>query len=158
MFKFYLFLGLIAQLFTKGYTIEFLKQSSPQNVSAVTQFIIKNCGINTDLVQNLVLSVEPVLPQSDYTLYLSGDLSKDVTGGTSKYDVTYNFIPLSPTTNDLCTEIKNSNITCPLNVGHIQLQSKGTVPTGLSGSVTIKNQWFDLEGIRILCMSFIIKI
>jgi len=142
-----LLFGFLAQLFT-------------QNIAygAVTQFTIKNCGIDTDLVQNIILSVEPVLPQSDYTLYVSGDLSKEVTGGTSKYDVTYNFIPLSPSINDLCTEIKNSNITCPLTVGHIELQSKGTVPTGVSGSVTIKNQWFDSVGARILCMQFNIKI
>jgi len=150
MFRILSFFGLIAQLFAESY------RSS--NVSAVTQFTIKNCGIKTDLIQNLVLSVEPVLPQSDYTLYVSGDLSKEVTGGTSKYDVTYNFIPLSPTTNDLCTEINNSNITCPLKGGYIGMQSKGTVPTGLSGSVTIKNQWFDESNERILCMQFNIKI
>jgi hypothetical protein len=142
-----LLFGFLAQLFT-------------QNIAygAVTQFTIKNCGIDTDLVQNIILSVEPVLPQSDYTLYVSGDLSKEVIGGTSKYDVTYNFIPLSPTINDLCTEIKNSNITCPLKVGYIGLQSKGKVPTGLSGTVTIKNQWFDESSERILCMQFNIKI
>ncbi len=150
MFRILSFFGLITQLLAESY--------KSSNVSAVTQFTIKNCGIKTDLIQNLVLSVEPVLPQSDYTLYVSGDLSKEVTGGTSKYDVTYNFIPLSPTTNDLCTEINNSNITCPLKVGYIGLQSKGIVPTGLSGSVTIKNQWFDLDGVRILCMQFNIKI
>ena len=142
-----LLFGFLAQLFT-------------QNIAygAVTQFTIKNCGTNTDLIQNLVLSVEPVLPQIDYTLYVSGDLSEEVIGGTSKYDITYNFIPLTPTINDLCTEIKNSNITCPLKIGYIGLQSKGTVKTGLSGSVTIKNQWFNLNGVRILCMQFNIKI
>ena len=142
-----LLFGFLAQLFT-------------QNIAygAVTQFTVKNCGTNTDLIQNLFLSVEPVLPQIDYTLYISGDLSKQINDGTSKYDITYNFIPLTPTINDLCTEIKNSNITCPLNVGYIGLQSKGTVPTGLSGSITIKNQWFDSEGVRILCMQFNIKI
>lgn len=150
MFKILLFLGLITQLFANDY--------KSSNVSAVTQFTVKNCGINTDLVQNLLLSVDPTIPQTDYTLYVSGDLSKDVTGGTSKYDITYNFIPFSPTIYDLCTEIKNSNITCPLNVGHIGLQSKGTVPTGVSGTVTIKNQWFDLDGVRILCMQFNIKL
>jgi len=129
-----------------------------QSTSAVTQFTVKNCGINTDLVQNLLLSVDPVLPQTDYTLLIDGDLSKEVSGGKSEYDVTYNFIPFGPNVQDLCTELKDTNTTCPLKVGNIGIKSKGTIPTGLSGTLTIKNQWFDLTGARILCMVFSIKI
>jgi len=145
MFKI-LFFGLISSIFAK------------RNTSAVTQFTVKNCGINTDLIQNVLLSVDPILPQTDYTLSIDGDLSKEVTGGESQYDVTYNFIPFSPTIHDLCTEIKDTNTTCPLKIGNIGIQSKGTIPNGLSGSLTIKNQWFDLTGARILCMVFNIKI
>ena len=125
--------------------------------ASVTQFTMKSCGTSTDLAQNVILNVEPVLPQSDYTLFLDADLSQSVNQGTSKYSVTYNFIPLSPTTEDLCTEIAKSNITCPLN-NTIASESKGTVPTGLSGTVVIKNEWFDVSNARILCMQFNIKI
>ena len=125
--------------------------------ASVTQFTMKSCGTSTDLAQNVILNVEPVLPQSDYTLFLDADLSQSVNQGTSKYSVTYNFIPLSPTTEDLCTEIAKSNITCPLN-NTIASESKGSVPTGLSGTVVIKNEWFDISNVRILCMQFTIKI
>ena len=124
----------------------------------VTQFLYKSCGTSTDIAQNLYLGIFPELPQTDYTLYLGADLSQEVNQGTSKYSVTYNFIPLSPSTEDLCTEINKSNITCPLNVSHIASESKGTVPSGLSGTVVIKNEWFDVSGARILCMQFNIKI
>jgi len=123
----------------------------------VSSFTVKSCGLATDLASSLVVDVSPKLPDTDYVLFLNADLSKEVTSGTSKYDVTYNFIPLSPSTNDLCTEISHSNITCPLLAGHISSESKGTIPTGLSGTYTIKNQWFDLDGKRILCMLFSIK-
>ena len=126
--------------------------------SAVTKFVISSCGDSTDLMQNIVLSVEPKLPQSDYTLYLNGDLSQTITKGTSKYDITYNFIPISPTTEDLCTEISASNISCPLLNGFISSESNGTIPVDLSGSLTIKNQWFNNDQTKILCMKFDIKL
>ena len=128
------------------------------SVKAVTQFKVSSCGTKTDLMQNIVLSVSPILPQTDYTLYLDGDLNTNVTGGTSEYTVTYNFIPLSPSTNDLCTEINASNVTCPLSSGLFASESKGKITDGLSGSVTIKNQWFNENKERILCMLFNIKI
>ena len=42
------------------------------SVKAVTQFKVSSCGTKTDLMQNIVLSVSPILPQTDYTLYLDG--------------------------------------------------------------------------------------
>jgi len=126
--------------------------------STVTKFVISSCGDSTDLMQNIVLSVEPKLPQSDYTIYLNGDLSQTITKGTSKYDITYNFIPISPTTEDLCTEIESSNVSCPLLNGFLSSESKGTIPIDLSGSLIIKNQWFNNDQAKILCMKFDIKL
>ena len=125
--------------------------------SKVNSMTYRSCGISTDIAQNIVLGISPELPQTDYMFYLNADLSNQVDNGTSRYDITYNFIPLSPTTNDLCIEINNSNITCPLNVGHLSSESKGSVPTGLSGTTVIKNQWFDGSNARILCIQFTIK-
>jgi hypothetical protein len=126
--------------------------------SSISSFKYSSCGKTTDIAQNIVLDIDPILPQADYTLYLNADFSKEVTKGISKYTVTYNFIPLSPTINDLCTEISKSNITCPLN-NHISSQSKGSIPSGLSGTYSIKNEWFTdtTPEERILCMLFTIK-
>jgi hypothetical protein len=126
--------------------------------SSITNFKYNSCGKLTDIAQNIVLDIDPILPQADYTLFLNADFSKEVNKGTSKYTVTYNFIPLTPTVNDLCTEIASSNITCPLN-NHISSQSKGSIPSGLSGTTTIKNEWFTdaIPQERILCMLFTIQ-
>jgi len=150
-------LGIILNLIT--YINSFSKNLiSNNNVSAVTVFDLKNCGSNTDLAQNVNLNIEPKLPQTDYSLFLDADLSTSIEGGTSKYDVTLNGLPFTPTINDLCTEINNSNITCPLKVGHIASESKGSVPNDISGKIIIKNQWFDNTDNRILCMQFTIKL
>lgn len=126
-------------------------------VDSVSQFKVSSCGISTDLMQSVKLSVDPILPITDYKLFLDGDLSANVTGGKSQYTVTYNFIPLSPTTNDLCTEINASNVTCPLSMGPFASESSGKITEGLSGTVTIKNVWLDENNQRILCMLFTIK-
>ena len=125
--------------------------------TTVTSFTYSSCGTASDLAQNLVLDVNPKLPVSDYMLSLGADLSKEINSGTSTYDITYNFIPLTPTTNDLCSEINKSNITCPLGRGVIGMESKGTIPNGVKGTTVIKNQWFNSDGARILCMKFTIK-
>lgn len=153
MFKFILALSLVASAFS-NIIYPFNTTNKPLNSSEVTQFTISDCGDSSDLAQNLFLDIDPKLPQTDYTLFLGADLSKEITKGTSQYDITLNFIPFTPTINDLCTEISNSNITCPLQVGHIASQSKGSIPTGVNGIVVIKNQWFDDSGARILCMQF----
>jgi len=127
-------------------------------VDSVSQFKVSSCGISTDLMQSVKLNVEPLLPITDYKLFLDGDLSANVTGGKSQYTVTYNFIPLTPTTNDLCTEINASNVTCPLSMGPFASESSGKITEGLSGTVTIKNIWLDENNQRILCMLFTIKI
>jgi hypothetical protein len=126
--------------------------------TSISNFKYSSCGKTTDIAQNIVLDIDPIIPQADYTLYLNADFSKQVNKGISKYIVTYNYIPLSPTVYDLCTEISKSNITCPLN-NHISSQSKGSIPSGLSGTTTIKNEWFTdtTPEERILCMLFTIQ-
>ncbi len=125
-------------------------------VNIVNSFNLKSCGDSNDVAQNVQINIEPVLPQTDYTLFLDAELSKEITSGTSNYAVTLNGIPFSPSTEDLCNEINKSNITCPLKVGHLESQSKGTIPTGVSGKVIIKNQWFNQYNERILCLQFTI--
>ena len=128
------------------------------NLTTVTSFSYKSCGTSTDLAQNLQMSVDPQLPQTDYTFYLDYDLSKDITCGVSQYDINLNGIPFQPSKEVLCDEIAKSNITCPIKAGHIESQSKGSVPNGISGKAVIKNQWFNENSERILCIEFTMKI
>jgi hypothetical protein len=137
--------------------LSLLTNVSSSNTTAVKSFKYKSCGISTDIAQNIIMNVSPQIPQTDYTFELGGELSKEVTSGTSKYTVTYNFIPLTPTVNDLCTEINASNITCPLKQGTFGIKSKGTIPNGLSGTTTIKNEWFNTDNQKILCILFTIS-
>jgi hypothetical protein len=129
-----------------------------KNLTNVISFSYKSCGTSSDLAQNLQMSVDPQLPQTDYIFYLDYDLSKDITNGVSQYDINLNGIPLQPSTEVLCDEIVKSNITCPIKMGHIESESKGSVPAGISGKAVIKNQWFNENKERILCIEFTMKL
>ena len=75
-----------------------------------------------------------------------------VTAGTVKYSYTYNFIPLSPTTMDLCTQT-----TCPILPGTYNQSSSSTFPD-LTGSLTIKIEWFDDQSRPLLCAQIKTKV
>ena len=71
-----------------------------------------------------------------------------VTDGISKYSVTYNFIPFSPTIEPLC-----KNIPCPLSSGTYTNTSTTTWPSGLSGTLTSQIAWQDQNSKPLLCIS-----
>ena len=68
-----------------------------------------------------------------------------ITSGTAKYTYTMNFIPFSPTVEDLCTQTK-----CPILPGTYNQSSSSTFPD-MSGSFDIKVEWFDGTGRLLLC-------
>jgi hypothetical protein len=155
MFKFLTLFGILSLVSSININNDMYKN---ENYSSVISFAYKSCGTSTDLAQNLKMNIDPQLPQTDYTFYLDYDLSKDIKGGISQYDVNFNGIPMSPTKEVLCDEIAKSNITCPINAGHVESQSKGTVPTGISGKAVIKNQWFNENNERVLCIEYTMKL
>jgi len=87
------------------------------------------------------------------TLHTPQTLDKVITTpATATYTVTYNFIPLSPTVDDLCATQKED--LCPLAIGVHHDVSTSTWPSGLSGKLTTKIQWKDQDGQEILCMTW----
>ena len=85
-------------------------------------------------------------------------MDKDVTqGATAIYSVTYNFIPLSPSTDDLCADQKEDK--CPLLASaHHHSVSTSPWPTGLSGTVVSKIEWKDQDGQQVLCLKWTAKV
>ena len=75
-----------------------------------------------------------------------------ITAGSVKYSVTYNFIPLSPTLDDLC-----SQVVCPLLPGSYN-QTTSSVFPDLSGSVTVTIEWRDVSGSQLLCAQIKTKV
>ena len=68
-------------------------------------------------------------------------------GATAVYTVTYNFIPLTPTVEDLC-----KNIACPVLPGTYNLSTSSTFPD-VAGSLVSKIEWKNQDGAQLLCAS-----
>jgi hypothetical protein len=107
---------------------------------------VKSCG-GLFTITKLSLQPDKVKAGDNVTLTLTYVNPVVVTGGTIKNSVTYNFIPLTPTTTDLCQTIQ-----CPLQTGEHDGSSTFTIPTGLSGSLSVKTEWLSSSE-KYLCLS-----
>ena len=93
-------------------------------------------------------SPEPPVAGENVTLWIDYTVPDGVTvnGGSAKYSVTYNGIPFPASTEDLCTQI-----TCPQVPGTYNITSTSEWPSGLSGKIVTKIQWYDESGAELLC-------
>jgi hypothetical protein len=113
---------------------------------------VKDCGGGKTRFSLNAVSLSPKnpAPNEAVTLHLeytvpSGTL---VTGGEAKYSATYNFIPLTPTIEPLC-----SNVPCPLGPGRYMNNTVSLWPSGLTGSLTTTLRWSDELANPLLCIS-----
>ena len=126
-------------------------------LSTAAAATVKDCGAGKSVFSILAVAITPIdpVPGENVTLHLeySVPAGTTVTDGTSQYDVTYNFIPFSPTVEPLCYDIP-----CPLGPGIYSNDTISQWPTGLSGTVVTKLTWFDLVKNVLLCLSIQAKV
>jgi ML domain len=106
-------------------------------------------------LDSMSFSPDPPVLGENSTLLLSMAVPEEINNGTARYSVKYNFLPLAPTVDDLC----GVTVACPIAVGTLDTRSSYPFDEGLSGSIVMKVEWFDLTGRRLLCvsMSFLVK-
>lgn len=89
----------------------------------------------------------PVPGQSyDYWFYYTVPDGVTIDSGTVKYSLSLNGIPFTPSTDDLCTQTF-----CPKTPGSYNETSTDTWPTGISGKIVTKLEWYDPTGNLLLC-------
>ena len=117
---------------------------------AILNATLKDCSSGTSIFSVNSMSLDPPNPAPGdrvaFFLDYSVPTSTTVTDGTARYEVNYNFIPLSPTIQPLC-----SNIPCPLGPGRYTNTTYSIWPTGLSGSIRTRMAWLDPSGTMLLC-------
>ena len=111
---------------------------------------VKSCG-GRFTITKLALTPDKVKAGDNVTLTLNYVSPIVVNAGTVKHSVTYNFLPLIPTTTDLCQTIK-----CPLQTGEHASSSTFTIPQ-ISGSLSVKTEWFSSSE-KLLCLSSTITV
>lgn len=123
---------------------------------ATAQSTVKDCGQGSSTFVLNSLSVDPNTPvrNQNYTLNLDYTVPDGLTviSGTATYTLTYNFIPLSPTTEDICKDT-----TCPITPGG-HSQSSTTLFPDVSGTLVAKSQWYDDAKTLLLCYQITMKV
>lgn len=113
---------------------------------------VTDCSKATALfsITSLSFLPDPPVKGQNSTLFVSMSVPSEVSGGTVKYSVTYNFIPLSPTTEDLCMVVPTG---CPIRPGKLDTVSSVPFDGSLTGSITFKIEWKDLSLDQLMCVS-----
>jgi hypothetical protein len=115
---------------------------------------MKNCGVNplftiTELSQD---PVDTIMANQNLSLTLKYMSPEEITSGSVKKSITLNFIPFSPTTEDLC-----ANTQCPITIGEHDGSSWSLFPSGVSGTLVSKVVWNDAQGRELLCVQSSLK-
>ena len=103
---------------------------------------------------SMSLTPDPPVRGQNSTLRLSMNVPEEINNGTATYTVTYNFLPFSPTVDNLC----DTTVPCPITVGTLDTVSSFPFDNTLSGSVVVRINWNDLTGRSLLCVSMNLKL
>jgi hypothetical protein len=111
---------------------------------------VSDCGVGKSLFTITELSQDPatnVIAGQNVSLTLKYTAPEEIPSGTATTSVTLNFIPFTPTVEDLCTKAA-----CPITVGEHDGSSWGLFPSGVSGSLVSKVEWKDASDRLLLCI------
>jgi hypothetical protein len=113
---------------------------------------VKDCGAGKSIFTLNAASLLPPNPTPDQSVLFHIDYTVptgvSISAGEARYAVTYNFIPLTPTVQPLC-----SVLACPTLPGRYTNDTSSLWPAGLSGSVITKLTWLDDSARLLLCVS-----
>ena len=117
--------------------------------AALASASVTNCGSDSvfQITQLILDPPNSVVVGQNVSLTLLYTSPVEVDSGTITTSVTYNFLPLTPTTAPLC-----SSVPCPIGVGDHDGSSWFLVPTGVRGTVVTKIVWTDVNSTQLLCI------
>jgi hypothetical protein len=111
---------------------------------------VKDCSSGTSVFKFISGSFlpDPVTPGQDSSLTINAELpdGTNVIDGTTKYTYSLNGLPFPSSTEPLCGQV-----TCPLLPGPYTNTTTSVFPTGVSGKIVTKIQWYDTSNTLLLC-------
>ena len=125
-------------------------------VSSIFSFFIYSFASVTDCsngdslfkLSSMSFSPDPTVPGQNSTLLLSMNVPEQINNAaaTATYSTTYNFIPFTPTVDQLC----DVTVPCPIKVGILDTYSTFPIDPTLSGTLQLKIEWKDSR--QLLCV------
>lgn len=111
---------------------------------------VADCGLGKSIFKILdqSFSPEPPVAEQPYEYWFLYEVPEgvEVKSGKARYSVTLNGIPLPSSEEELC-----SQTFCPKVSGIYNESSKDIWPSGVSGKVVTKLEWYDSEGSLLVC-------
>lgn len=118
--------------------------------AGMTSATVSDCGQGKSVFQivDQSFSPEPPVANQAYDYWFTYTVPDGVTvdAGSAVYSVTLNGIPFPATKEDLCAQTS-----CPKTAGLHNETSTDTWPSGVSGKIITKLEWFDASGTLLLC-------
>jgi hypothetical protein len=125
-------------------------------LTAAATTTVKDCALGTSVFRLEAAHLDPADPQPGdiVDLHLSYTVPAGVVirGGVTEYDVTVNYIPITPYTEPLCQDVQ-----CPIQAGSYTNTSQSTWPTGVHGLVVNKMFWKGDAAETLLCLQITAK-
>lgn len=118
---------------------------------------LKDCSSGTSVFKygTATLIPDPVVPGENSTLSISCVIPDGVTvaDGTAKYSISLNGIPFPATVDPLCTQVE-----CPMTAGPYSNTTVSVFPTGVSGKIVTKLEWFDTSNTLLYCLETTLRV
>jgi hypothetical protein len=112
-------------------------------------------GASQIKINSMVFQPDPPVKGENSTLILDLNVPTEIQAGTATYSFTYNFLPLTPTVEDLCTQVPGG---CPIKAGPLHLVSSYPIDASLRGTIVAKIEWKDIANVQLLCVSITMKV
>jgi hypothetical protein len=112
-------------------------------------------GASQVKINSMTFQPDPPVKGQNSTLTLDLSVPTDILAGTATYSFTYNFIPLTPEVDDLCSQVPGG---CPIKAGPLELVSSYPIDANLRGTIVAKIEWKDTANIQLLCVSITMKV
>ncbi len=105
-------------------------------------------------IDSVDLDPNPPTPGANLTIVASGTFSKDVEAGAKVFlQVKYGLITLIKQEADLCDQLGNVDLTCPLKKGPMELTKSVQIPKQVpKGMYTVLADVYTNEGEKVTCL------
>ncbi|KAK5660392.1 hypothetical protein OQA88_12935 [Cercophora sp. LCS_1] len=109
-------------------------------------------------IESVVLSPNPPQAGATLTIKASGIVKEDIVDGAYvNIQVKYGYIKLIDTRADLCEEIKNVNLECPIEKGRISIVKDVDLPKEIPpGKYTVQADVFTADDEHITCLNAVV--
>jgi hypothetical protein len=115
---------------------------------------VSDCGRDMGRFKINTLTLDPkdkVSADQNVSLTLIYTSPQSINGGTAVTALSYNYIPLSPSSVDLC-----SVVSCPIAQGLHDASTFYIFPSGVRGRVSSNTKWYDINGMLLLCVETVL--